>query len=296
MRLKKQTKMTKRKLISVIIPTFNQEKTIEKDLRRIKSVLDQLRHDYEMIVVVDGCIDKTLQNAKKVRFSKIVVSGYEKNHGKGYAIRYGMAKAKGDIVAFIDAGMDLNPNGISMLLEHFEWYQADVIIGSKWHPVSKIRYPLKRKIISFGYAFLVRTLFSLKIRDTQLGMKFFKREVLQKVLPRLLVKKYAFDIEMLAVADHFGYKRIFEAPIELYWRDSNSNVSSDLLKSIWDTFIDTIAVFYRLNILHYYDKPYKVKNPFAEMVDIISSPISYKKNRLNRGRIIKKRKRVIAQV
>lgn len=249
----------KKHLVSIIIPSFKQEQTIEKDLKRIKSVLDQLRYDYEIIIVVDGQVDNTFQNAKKVKSSKIIVTGYKHNHGKGHAVRFGMAKAKGDIVAFIDSGMDINPNGLSMLLEHFEWYKADIIIGSKWHPVSKVIYPLWRKIISIGYGFLVKLLFGLRIKDTQLGMKFFRKEVLEKVLPRLLVKRYAFDIEILAVADRLGYKRIYEAPIELDWRDINSSLTANLLQAIWNMFTDTLAVFYRLKILKYYDDSNKRK-------------------------------------
>lgn len=249
----------RRQLISLIIPTFKQEKTIESDLKRIQSVLSKLRYDYEIIVVIDGFVDKTFQNAKKVKAKNIIVVGYKNTYGKGYAIRYGMAKAKGDIVAFIDAGMDINPNGISMLLEHFEWYEADIIVGSKWHSVSKVTYPFYRKFISFGYGLLVKILFGLRVRDTQLGMKFFRREVLEKVLPRLLVKKFAFDIEILAVADRLGYRRIFEAPVELNWKDINSNISKNLTKSIVDTFSDTMAVFYRLKILKYYDDRNKRK-------------------------------------
>ncbi|HSW98159.1 MAG TPA: glycosyltransferase [Candidatus Saccharimonadales bacterium] len=241
------------RLVSLIIPVYKQEKTIEKDLTRIKDVMDQMRYPYEIIVVVDGELDNTEKNAKKVKAPNILVTGYPHNHGKGHAVRFGMARSKGDIVAFIDAGMDINPNGLSMLLEHFEWYNADIIVGSKLHPVSKVQYPITRKILSWGYRFLVRVLFGLSIRDTQVGMKFFRRKVLEDVSPRLLVKTYAFDIEILAVSNYLGYNRIFEAPVELDF----SGVSSITQKGFWNTIFhmlwDTMAVFYRLRILHYYD-------------------------------------------
>lgn len=245
----------KKHLISIIIPAYKQEKTIYRDLIRIKSVLDQVRYDYEMIVVVDGQLDRTVQNAKKIRSTKVYVTGYKKNYGKGHAVRFGMAKAKGDIVAFIDAGMDINPNGISMLLEHFEWYNADIIVGSKLHPVSKIKYPFFRLILSWGYRTIVKILFGLTIRDTQVGMKFFRRKVLEDVMPRLLVKTYAFDIEILAVAHYLGYNRIYEAPIELDFSGITSNIFS---KGFWNVTLhmlwDTCAVYYRLRILRYYDE------------------------------------------
>ncbi|RJQ25249.1 glycosyltransferase [Candidatus Parcubacteria bacterium] len=239
--------------ISLIIPTYKQEQTIVKDLLRIKNVMDQLRYDYEMIIVVDGKVDKTYKKVKRIESSKIRVFGYEHNHGKGHAIRFGMARAKGEIIAFIDSGMDINPNGISMLLEHFEWYSADIIIGSKLHPVSKVEYPLVRRILSWGYRFLVGTLFGLTVKDTQVGIKFFRREVLEKVLPRLLVKTYAFDIEVLAVANYLGYKRIYEAPIELDFGGMSSITTKNFWAVVLNMLIDTLAVFYRLKILRYYD-------------------------------------------
>lgn len=252
----------KNRKVSLIIPAFKQARTIKGDLIRIREVMKRLRYDYEIIVVVDGKIDKTFDNANKVKSSKIIVTGYDHNHGKGHAIRFGIAKATGDVIAFIDAGMDLNPNGLSLLLEHFEWYDADIIVGSKLHPVSKINYPFTRRILSFGYRTIVKLLFGLSIRDTQVGMKFYRREVLVDVLPRLLVKTYAFDIEILAVSYHLGYRRIFEAPIELNFKVSNSIISKGIWKIIFYMLLDTAAVFYRLKILRYYDNGNKRKWKF----------------------------------
>lgn len=255
----RKKKRTEKNFVSVIIPTFRQERTIAKDIVRIEKVLKQLRHPFETIVVVDGMVDKTFSNAKKVKSRQIKVFGYEKNHGKGYAIRYGMVRSKGNIVGFIDAGMDLNPNGLSMLLEHFHWYNADIIIGSKRHPVSKITYPLNRKIISFLSQLLIKILFGLNVKDTQVGMKFFKRKVIEDVMQRLLVKEFAFDIEILVVAYYLGYKRIFEAPVELKHKFAGSILSEDLFECILKTLWDTLAIFYRLKILHYYDNKSKRK-------------------------------------
>lgn len=240
------------KLLSVIIPAYRQEKTIAQDLKRIQEVLGGLRYDYEMICVVDGEVDKTREQAEKVANEKIKVVGYKENHGKGYAIRYGMVRSSGDYVLFIDAGMEIDPNGISMLLEHLEWYNADIIVGSKLHPASKVHYSLSRRILSFGYRLLVRFFTGLRVSDTQAGIKIFRREVLADTLPRLMVKRFAFDLEMLSVAHYLGYKRIFEAPIELdYTFAPLSNAAT--WRGIKDMLIDTLAIFYRLHILHYYD-------------------------------------------
>lgn len=243
-------------LISVIVPAYKQESTIAYNLKRIHDVLEKLRYPSELICVIDGKIDQTFDRAALFakKYPSIKVIGYETNKGKGYAVRFGMAASKGDVVGFIDSGIDLNPNGLSILLEHFEWYNADIIVGSKRHPVSKVEYPWQRKVLSFGYQMLVFLLFGLNIKDTQVGMKFFKREVLEKVLPRLLVKAFAFDIEMLAVAHYLGYKRIFEAPaeIKLKFGVSSTVTSHKFLRTVFAMLVDTLAVFYRLRILGYY--------------------------------------------
>lgn len=251
------------KLISIIVPAYKQEKTIVRDLKRVKEVLDKLRYPTELICVVDGKTDHTFERASDFaeKSGNLKVIGYETNKGKGYAVRYGMAASRGQVVAFVDAGMDLNPNGLSMLLDHFEWYDADIIVGSKRHPVSKVNYPWQRRFLSLSYQFLVWLLFGLRIRDTQVGMKFFKREVLESVLPRLLVKRFAFDIEMLAVANYLGYKRIYEAPVEITLRFGGTSTitSQRFLRTVLAMLKDTLAIFYRLKILNYYSDENKRK-------------------------------------
>ena len=239
-------------LLSVIVPAYQQEKTIKSDLKNIDQILSGglKDYDYEIICVVDGFLDKTFEEAKQIKSSKIHVVGYEHNKGKGYAVRFGMVRSKGDLVSFIDAGMDISPKGLMMLMAHMEWYNADIIVGSKRHPVSMVNYPFFRKILSTGYHLAIKVFFNLPLRDTQSGLKIFKREVLEKVLPRLLVKTYAMDIEMLAVAKHLGFNRIYEAPIEVKFDQTTSRIRwSTIFKMAWDS----AAVFYRLQILHYYD-------------------------------------------
>ncbi len=246
------------KLLSVVVPAYKQEKTITQDIKNIMKALNALEINYELIVVVDGISDNTYENALKAKSSNVKVLAYKENQGKGHAIRYGMIHAKGDVVGFIDAGMDIDPIGFSMLLNHMQWYNADVIVGSKLHSASKVNYPFYRKILSWGYRFFTRMLFGFKVRDTQVGLKFFKRDVIKAVLPRLLVKTYAFDIEILAVAYALGYTRIYEAPVEIDFKTGASTISS---RRLWKIIImmlwETVTVFYRLHIVHYYTKHQK---------------------------------------
>lgn len=258
--------------LSLVIPVYRQEKTIVKNLLHIKTVLDLIRYDYEIIVVVDGKIDNSYENIIQANISKTICISYTENHGKSFAIRLGMSHAKGDYIMFLDSGNEIDPNGISMLLEHMEWYKADIIVGSKRHLASQVEYALARRILSQGYYFIVKFLFGIKVHDTQAGIKVFKKEVLEKILPRLVEKKFAGDLEMLVVADHLGFKRIFEAPIKLSY-DLGTITSAATVRSIYGILIDTMAIFYRKNIIRYYNAP---QNKLQKPKDLKIYRSSYK--------------------
>lgn len=247
----KKTSQSESHFVSLIVPAYKQAGLIVKNIRRIKKELDQIRYDYEIIVVIDGLVDKTFDRLKRAKLENVRVLVYPENRGKSYAIRLGMQKAKGDYVMFIDAGMEIDPNGISMLLEHMEWYRADVIVGSKRHRASFVNYSLQRKILSFGYYYIVKLLFGIEVTDTQAGIKVFKKKVLEKVLPRLVEKRFAGDLEMLVVAKTLGFGRIYDAPIKLDYFLAGSS-SATVISSIRGILLDTLAIYYRKNILGYY--------------------------------------------
>ena len=247
------------KFFSLIIPAFKEERRIFNNLSSVLKDMKSFPYPYEVIVVIDGKVDNSFKEAKKIKSSFLKVVGYDVNRGKGYAIRYGIAKSKGDVVGFLDAGGDISVKSLSMMIEELFWNNADVIIASKRHSLSRVNFPFRRRIMSWGYQKLVKLLFNLDVKDTQVGMKIYKRKVLEDVFPRLLVKKFAFDIEMLAVAHYLGYTRIHEAPVELNFNGASTIRSLRLWKTIFNMLWDTAAVFYRLKIVRYYDNSNKRK-------------------------------------
>lgn len=257
--------------LSLIVPCYKQEKIIVANLNQLVESLDNTRYSYEIIVVVDGNVDQSFEKIKSAKLHNVVAYQYEENRGKSYAIRFGMSRATGDHIMFIDSGMEIDPDGISMLLEHMKWYNADIIVGSKRHPASLVKYTLQRKILSYGYYYFVKTLFGVKVRDTQAGIKVFKKEVLQKILPRLVEKRFAGDLEMLVVSRHVGYNRIFEAPIRLDYEFAKVSTASEW-RQIFGIFLDTLAIFYRKHFVKYYDFP---RNKFREPSEKIKQ-ISFK--------------------
>lgn len=246
--------MGKIKLLSLVLPAYKQEKTIVKDIKNLDKVLSSLQLEHEILVVVDGFLDNTFKRAKSLENSNIKILGYKENKGKGFAIKYGVEKAKGEIIGFIDAGMDLDPREISIMLDIMDWNTADIVVGSKLHPESKVNYPFTRKILSWGYRTLTHVLFGFRVRDTQVGLKIFRNKVAKEVFSRIIVKRFAFDIEVLAVAHRLGYTKIYESPIKLNFRGGNSITSKSLWNVIFWMLWDTVAIFYRLKILHYYAK------------------------------------------
>lgn len=240
--------------LSIIIPAYKEEQNIYKTVKDIIDAHDILDYDYEVVVVVDGSPDNTLREAKRIKSDRVKVYTYAKNHGKGYALKYGTEKAKGDIITFTDAGGDFDPKQFDKCVKLLEIFDADFVIGSKRHPASKVNYPKKRRMYSWIYHKVIRVMFGLNVTDTQAGLKFMKKNVAKDIMPRVLVKQYAFDLEMLVIAHQLGYRKIFEAPVELNFNASGSGIN---MKAIRRMITDTMAIFYRAKILDFYRKQKK---------------------------------------
>lgn len=246
--------------LSVMMPCHNEMHIIKRNINEtVKTLKNANNGSFELIVIDDGSSDATYEEIKdgarnngNVKFIKL-----EQNHGKGHALREGFQHAQGKYICFLDGDLDLHPRSIPIFIDYLENENADVVIGSKRHPLSVVNYPMKRKFLSGAYQGLIRSIFGMSIRDSQVGLKVFRKEVLDDVFPQVLVKKYAFDIELLVNAHRLGYE-IIEAPIEM---DFINVVGSDVdLQAIGRIFLDTCAIFYRANILHYYDNGHKKNN------------------------------------
>ena len=246
------------KKISLIVPLYNEEKAIEGNLKLLEEELQKYFRNWEIIVVSDGSTDRTYEEALKWVSPSVKVFHYPINKGKGFALKYGFSKCNGNFVGFIDGDMELHPKDMKVFLALMDIHDADAVIGSKRHPQSEVDYPWTRRILSWIYQLLVRATLNLNVRDTQVGLKLFRRQLLEDTLPRVLVKKYAFDLELLTVANHLGYRKILEAPIKLqYYGRKGNNLWADLWrvkKMAFQILWDTLAVIYRLRILRYYDK------------------------------------------
>jgi len=234
--------------LSVIVPAYREGRRIHKNLVRLVGELDKLNVPYEVIVVSDGNTDSTVSEAKRSNSPAVKVFHYPMNVGKGFALSLGVSQSSGSLVTFIDADMELDPANIKGFVDLMRSSECDAVIGSKRHPDSRVAYPAFRRFQSAIYQLFVRMLFNLDVRDTQTGLKLFRRQVLEEAVPLLAIKRFAFDLELLVVSRFLGYRKICEAPIALdYQFDSTVN-----LGSAWRVLWDTVAIFYRLQIMRYY--------------------------------------------
>jgi Glycosyl transferase family 2 len=177
---------------------------------------------------------------------------YDRNLGKGYAVKLGLLAARAPYIGFIDSDLDLHPAELPRFHEAIREQGLDAAIGSKRHPDSEVDYPRRRRVYSWLYQQLIRALFRLDVRDTQVGIKVFRRELVDAVVPHMLVKRYAFDLELLAVARDAGFRKIAELPIRLDYGFTGTTGLSPL--AVAQALVDTAAIFYRLRILRYYQR------------------------------------------
>jgi|SRR5579884_1154205 len=244
---------------SVVIPAYNEAHFIEQNIIETVETFESFGYDFEIVVVDDGSPDQTHLSAAKARLKhpeRVRVVRYEENQGKGSALACGVKYAIGEYIVFLDADMDLHPSQLPVFFEIMELNAADAVIGSKWHPLSRVVYPPIRRLYSIGYYMLVRLLFGLPLRDTQTGLKLFRKSLLDDILPRMCEGKFAFDIELLAIAHRRGF-RIFDAPVTLDFRRAIGRLKGSV---VWRMLLDTLTIFYRLRISKYYDRTFDVRH------------------------------------
>jgi glycosyltransferase involved in cell wall biosynthesis len=246
-------------MLSVIVPAYMEAPNIALNVRKLTDALDRIGTEYEVIVVSDGSTDDTYHQALKAVGSHVQVFGYTPNMGKGFALRYGFARSKGDPVTFIDADMELHPKEIGIFVKLMEIYECDVVVGSKRHPQSRVHYPALRRLQSWVYQMLIRVLFDLNVSDTQTGLKLFRREVLDAVLPYMLVRRWAYDLEFFVIARMKGYRKFIEAPVVVDYQFA----STTGLRAVVQVLRDTLNIWWRLKIRHTYERQQQV--PLAEV-------------------------------
>lgn len=218
---KKLSEMYERRL-SVIIPVYNEERQIYRNLLKMEEMISTFCNNFEMIAVNDGSVDHTEDEISKAvrECPRIKAAGYRENRGKGGAIKHGIKYAKGKYIAFLDADFDLSPMHLKDFMQKIEETDAAAVIGSKLHKDSKVDYPFARRVMSFVYYIMLKILFHLDVKDTQTGVKLFQAGELLDVIMDVRTAGFAYDIEILTLIRQNGGK-IVEMPVELVFQRKN---------------------------------------------------------------------------
>ena len=259
------------------MPVYGLEKVIE---RNIEAVCGLLRGHipFEVLPVDDGSHDhsaEAIRRAAAMDPEHVRPVFIKVNAGKGNALKRGFAASRGSHILLLDGDLDLSPKRITTFFDVMTEKHAAIVIGSKRHPDSVIDYPWHRRLASGVYFTLVRLLVGLPISDTQTGMKLFTRGALGWAFERMLVKAFAFDLEVLSIAHAKGYT-VAEAPIEMHFGQKVGCLSWNNVKQVMN---DTLAIFYRLRVLRYYESvevaPPAAKPFFVSVVVACPAPSPY---------------------
>jgi len=203
--------------LSVVIPCYNEEKTLEKCVERVLKISDEFL--YLEIIIIDDCsTDGSLSIARDLanKDPRITVTRHDKNQGKGAALQTGFKKATGDFIAIQDADLEYKPNDILRLLEPLVNNEADVVFGSRFLPHGPHRVLYFWHSLGNRFLTLISNMFTnLNLTDMEVCYKIFRREVLQNI--NLEEKRFGFEPEITAKVAHLGC-RIYEVGISYYGR------------------------------------------------------------------------------
>ena len=208
--------------LSIVIPAYNEEERIGETLQKIKDHLDKEELSFEIVVVNDGSIDKTSEEASKYSFVKVVEQ--PENMGKGAAVRRGMLEAQGLIRLFSDADLSTPIYELAKLLKSIQ-KGYDIALGSRAVDYSSIKkhQPFYREMMGKTFNRIVQMLVVKGIKDTQCGFKAFKEKAAEDIFKDAKIDGFGFDVEIIYLAAKKGYK-IDEISVEWY-NDERSKIS-----------------------------------------------------------------------
>ena len=227
-------------MLSLVIPVYNEEKIIRDTIKSVKIYMCENFTDidigYEVLFVNDGSNDNTLEILKELADEYIKPVTYEKNKGKGGAVRTGMLEAAGDLIFYTDCDLAY---GLDIIKEGCEFFEknkgTDMIIGSRRkHRDGYASYTFLRKIMSSVFFLVLKIYGGIKQSDSQSGIKGFKKDAAKKIFNLCEINGWSFDFEVLMIADKLNYK-ILEMPAKIInHRESKINPIKDSIKMLKD--------------------------------------------------------------
>jgi dolichyl-phosphate beta-glucosyltransferase len=225
--------------LSIIIPAYNEQSRLPNTLEQVFHFLGKQSFKSEVIVVENGSADKTFEVAQKfAEQHKNLRVIHNEEHGKGGAVQRGVREACGEYVFICDADLSMPVEEISKFIPP-ALKDFDIAIGSREAP-GAVRYnePYYRHLTGRVFNMLIRLMVLPNLQDTQCGFKCLRAEVARDIFPFQTLTGWAFDVELLYIAYHHGY-RILEIPIDWYF---NADSKVRVLRDSWRMFIDLLVI------------------------------------------------------
>lgn len=237
--------------ISFVIPVYNEEKRIKKTFQALQELqLPSGLKLEEVIFVNDGSTDNTIQKIKtfmksQLSFSPKLIS-YQKNRGKGYAVRQGMLESQSNHTLFFDADMSIPLSEIKKLIPYIE-KGIDVIISTRKNGMSTVitHQPLYREILGKGFTLLTNVLLNIWVTDFTCGFKLLSRKAKQAIFAKTTINRWSYDAEIVFLAKKLGFSTVEQAVV--WSNDSESKVR--LYKDIPQSLIDLLLIRVRHDLL-----------------------------------------------
>ena len=259
--------------LSVIIPAYNEEKRLPKTLREINNYLRKQTYISEIIVVSDGSSDRTVEKVKNLipEIKNLKVLEFKERQGKGFGVKQGMFKAKGEYRIFTDADNSTSIDQIKKMWPEFA-KGYDIVIGSRDVKGAVLAVPqpwLRKVILGGGFKLLRKIIIGLwKIEDTQCGFKGFKERAAQDIFSRITISHFGFDPEVLVIAKRLGYKT---KEIPITWiNDLESKVK---FKGVVKMFFETLKIRWNLILGKYEKRERKIESVVWRKTDLVSALI-----------------------
>jgi dolichyl-phosphate beta-glucosyltransferase len=231
--------------LSVVIPAYNEYLRIGKSLEKIRLYLNSKDFPSELLVVDDGSTDATpeLLRQAAASFPGMRVLRNEPNRGKGYSVRRGVLEASGELVLFTDADLSAPIDETDKLLDALKSSGADAAVGSRalQRELVGVHQPWFREYAGRGFNLLVRLFTGVKIRDTQCGLKLFRRPTTRRAFELQRSTGFGFDPELLFLIERLGGKLV-EVPVRWY-DDPATKVR--LLRDSSVMFLDLVRLRWR---------------------------------------------------
>lgn len=232
--------------LSVVIPTFNEEKIIIPTIYAVDNYLKTRNLKGEIIVSDDASSDKTVKEVEKLKnkYGNLSILEMDRNYYKGWPVKQGMLRAQGKLILYMDADMSTPIEEADKLIKAIE-NGADLAIGSRIHNGKDLResQPLYRRILGKVFSNF-KSILIPKIDDSQCGFKMFTHESAKKLFSKQKIENIIFDVEILYLADKFGLK-ISQVPVE--WKHSGETRMKVTAKNA----IDTISSLFKIWLWHH---------------------------------------------